>query len=93
MQLLLPFSLNKGAAAQANLRRAVQTKDPGGTTALGFQHRGGPVESIMTVAENPRSASVSPEMMEQPLATNVDVWRRIASNDTPQKPRDARRTS
>ena len=35
----------------------------------GFQHSSGPVESVMTVAENPQSASVSPEMMKRPLAT------------------------
>ena len=67
----------------------MQTKDPGGTTAVGFQHHGGPAESIVTVAVNPRPVSVSLEstgsrLIDEPQAFG-EGWR---GNDTRQNPRD-----
>ena len=73
------------AVARAKLTRMVQTTHPGGMIALGFQHRGGPVESIVTVAENPRSASVAPDLTGPPLIRcTADGRRGMARNETPQ---------
>ena len=47
--------------------------DSAGSTAVGFQHHGGPAESIVTVAEHPRPVSVSlestgPRLIDEPQA-------------------------